>query len=169
MILWEYRGTLQALWVLGIVVISWRRGSLPERATAWILMSVILLSWLYRQFFLAAPPWMRAGGYFETDVVYALIDSAGLIALLPIAMLSNRLYPIFITGFQLFATSMHFAGFVMKKEAPFAYGLLNMLPFYFMIGSQTWGLVAHILREKRWGPYPSWRKSFAPSQMMKRT
>lgn len=158
MILWEFRGTLMTIFVIGLAIISWRRGADPERITASVLAAMAVIAWLYRYLAMAAP----GGGYWDTNLAFALIDTLALAILFAVGMLSNRVYPLLMAGFQLTATGMHFVNEIAQEQAPLAYALLNVLPFYFMIASQMLGLWFHIRREKRLGPYPSWRSFFDP-------
>lgn len=160
--LWEFRGSLQALFVIALTIMAWRRGAAPERATALVLTAMVTTAWLYRYLAMPLQPGRIIGGYSETDLVYVLIDGTAFVALLAIAMLAKRMYPLWMAGFQLTALAMHFVNEIARTQAPFAYALLNILPFYFMIASQMLGLWLHIRREKRWGPYPNWRSIFDP-------
>lgn len=159
MMLWEFRGTLQALFVIALTIVAWRRGAAPERASAAVLAAMVVTAWLYRFFGMPLLPGRVFGGYSETNPVFLMIDGLALLALLAIGLRANRMYPIWMAGFQLTAMSMHFVNEMAVSEAPFAYALLNILPFYFMIGSLVLGLWLHIRRQSRWGPYPSWRSS----------
>lgn len=162
MILWQYRGSILALIVIALTFLSWRRGDEPEKGTALVLLGMVVTTWIYRFLGLPEGQGRNIGGYFGTDLFYTLVDVIGLSALVAIAMLANRVYPRWMAGFQLTATGMHFVNEIATRQAPFAYALLNVLPFYFMIGSQMLGLWLHIRRKKRWGPYPSWRSAFDP-------
>ncbi|WP_279351918.1 hypothetical protein [Erythrobacter litoralis] len=167
MFLWQNRGTIQVLAVIVLTIVSWRRGAAPERATALVLLGMTIITWIYRLLQFSSLPDTFMGGFFETNAVYVAIDSVALTSLIFIAIQANRGYPIWIAGFQITATMMHFVNEIAKAQAPFAYALLNVLPFYFMMGSQAWGLIAHMRRVKRLGSYPSWRKSFDPSREMR--
>lgn len=162
MILWEYRGALQALVVLCLTIISWRRGAGPERKTATVLLAIVVATWLVRFLGFVGPQESQSGGFFGTAIGYMVIDCAALIALILIGMLANRRYPLWMAGFQLTATGMHFVNQFVASYAPLAYALLTILPFYFMIASQMLGLWLHVRREKRVGHYPSWRSLFDP-------
>lgn len=167
MMIWQYRGYILAVCVIALAIMSWRRGAGPERATALVLLTSALTTWLYRFLGLQPTQGRIIGGYFETDIVYVLIDTMTLAALIAIMMAANRKYPVWIAGFQLTATGMHLVNEIVKQKAPFAYALLNMGPFYFMVLTQALGLWLHVRREKRSGPYPSWRNISAPSPMTK--
>ena len=158
MILWEFRGSLLTIFVIGLMITSWRRGADPERITASVLAIMAVMAWLYRHFATAAPN----GGYWDTNLVFVLIDGAALAVLFAVGMLSNRVYPLWMAGFQLTATAMHLVNEIAQQRTPLAYALLNVLPFYFMIASQMLGLWFHIRRLKRLGPYPSWRSFSVP-------
>lgn len=164
MILWEYRGTIQVLVVLGLAIASWRRGAAPERETAAVLLAMVIATWLYRLMDWSSLPSTAMGGFVTTNAVYVVIDGAALAVLVAIAILANRQYPTWMAGFQLTATLMHFVDGVARTQAPFAYALLNVLPFYFMMASQAWGLIAHVRRERRLGQYPNWRNLSGPSR-----
>lgn len=169
MILWEMRGSLQALVVVMLTLISWRRGGGPERATATILMAMVVVAWLYRYLSMPLLPGRVFAGYAQTDPIQVLIDLAALVALGAIAIRANRIYPTWMTGFQITATAMHFINAIAFGQAQLAYALLNVLPFYFMIAAQACGLWNHIKNTKRRGRYPSWRSGSGPLPENRRT
>lgn len=169
MVIWQYRGSILVVWIIVQTILSWRHGAAPERATAVVLLASAVTTWLYRK--LALPQQNRTiGGFEDTDLVYVVTDLITFAFLFAIMLAAaHRRYPVWMAGMQLIAMGMHLVNEIERERAPFAYGLLNMGPFYFMVLAQALGLVFHSLREKRWGPYPSWRKSYDPSRMMKRT
>lgn len=169
MILWEMRGSLQALVVIVLTIVSWRRGAAPERATAAVLMAMVVVALLYRYLSMPLMPGRIFAGYAQTDPAQVLIDGAALVALVVIALRANRIYPIWMAGFQLTATAMHFVNAIAFGPAQLAYALLNVLPFYFMIAAQAFGLWQHIRMMKRRGPYPNWRNGSGPSRETRQT
>jgi hypothetical protein len=160
MFLWQYRGTIQLLVMIALTILAWKRGADPERDTALVLLAIALLGWVYRHLGLPEMQGQIIGGYFNTDLFYVLVDTAAFAILFAIALFANRIYPLWIAGFQLTSAAMHLVNEIVEQQAPFAYALLNILPSYFMMLSMTLGLVLHVRREKRWGPYPSWRNIF---------
>ncbi len=163
MVLLELRGSLQALFVIGLALICWRKGAGPEKAVGSILALMVIIAWLYRKLVLPRLPGGIIGGYWDLDIVFLAVDGMSFAALMTVTFAANRRYPVFMAGFQLTALSTHFAHGLAERTTPLGYALLNILPFYFMIAALIVGLIRHVRRERRTGPYPSWRGSFARS------
>lgn len=162
-ILWEQRDKLQALTVIVLAIVALRRGAGPERATASVLLGMVVSLWVYK--LLATPdnPVVVVRLFASVDTYFLAIDGLALVALIVIALKANRFYPILLAGCQLVSLMTHFASGLLRTGYPLAYALFNLLPFYCMIAIFTGGLLAHLRRFRRLGPYPSWRGSFGLS------
>lgn len=139
-----------AFFVLIAVVGLWR-GAGPERASIATLLSMILLDRVYH---LVVPPgwiWMRI------DLGHFLIDLFGASGLFMIALKSNRIYPICLAGLQFVALVAHFGQAVSPAVTRIGYHSLMVLPSYLQMAVLGLGVLFHIRRVRRLGPYPSWR------------
>lgn len=162
MILWEQRDKLQALAVIALAILAFRRGAAPERWSSAVLAAMTAAVWVYQ----ISKPSILAGavlGYGSVHPYFLTVDALALMALVVIALKANRFYPIVLAGCQLVSVMTHVASGILRSAFPLAYALFNILPFYFMIAVLALGLVAHVRREGRVGRYLSWRGSSAPS------
>jgi hypothetical protein len=163
MILWEHRDKLQALIVMALAIIAYRRGAGPERLSSAVLVLMIAAMWLY-QLLRPAPTERAVLGYGTIHPYFLAVDVTAFAALATIALHANRFYPILLAGCQLVSTMTHLASSLLRTAFPFAYALFNILPFYCMIAVLAAGLLAHLRRVRRVGPYPSWRGRSGPSR-----
>lgn len=168
MVLWQYRGTIQALAVLALCLWAFRRGAAPEKAASATLLLMVIVVWLYRWLLLDRSPGNVIGGFFGVEVGYFATDLIGFASLFAISLRANRIYPLWMAGFQLTAVATHFATGIAAQALPRAYALLNLLPFYFVMAAFVAGMIAHQRRERRIGPYRSWRTGFEPLQAITR-
>ena len=128
----------------------WRGGG-PERAGAAILFAAFLVDEIYH---------MAAGPHqFESfDPVELSIDLVSLAAFAALALRANRLWPILTAALQLMAVIGHIAAFSgagMQR----AYWAMTEPPVLLGVMALLGGLVTHLLRGRRLGPYPDWRPS----------
>ena len=128
----------------------WRGGG-PERAGAAILFAAFLVDEIYHT---AAGPHQ-----FEVfDPVELAIDLFSLVAFAALAVRANRLWPILAAALQLVAVVGHLSamsGAGMQR----AYWAMTEPPVLMGVITLLAGLVAHLLRERRLGSYPDWRRS----------
>ena len=163
MVLWHYRGTIQALIVVAIFIWALRKGAAPEKATASVLAMMTIAVWVYRLLHMNRGEIGVVRGFSGLEPGYLAIDLLGFVALAAVALPANRIYPTWMAGFQLTAVATHFATASAAETLPRSYALLNMAPFYCVMAACVAGLIAHRRRERRIGPYRSWRTGFASS------
>ena len=148
----EIRGWIQQAAFLVLWILCWWKGRAPERLCSTAIVAMIALDYLYH----ALSP-VRI--YHTVDVGHLLLDAGVLAAFGFAAVRANRMYPIWLLAAQIVAISMHFQRLVSPSIDPLAYAILNRAPSYLQLAVLAIGLVAHIRREKRHGPYRSWRES----------
>jgi len=131
-------------------VAIWRGGG-PERAGAAILFAAFLLDEVYH---MAAGP--HQFEVFDPDEL--AIDLFSLAAFAVLAIRANRLWPMLAAALQLMAVVGHLSAssgagmqraYWVMTEAPVLLGVLTLLG----------GVIAHLLRQRRWSAYPDWRLS----------
>ena len=149
---WQYRGFLQYFAIFALAAVCWWRGARPERLCALVMVSLVVVDVLYHAV-------AGRGTYSHVDLPHLAIDGMALAAFFAIMLRANRIYPIWLFAAQLVSTSMHLQRFVSPDTNPTAYAILNIAPSYLQLSILAIGLVAHIRREKRHGPYRSWRES----------
>lgn len=144
---------LQLAALAAVVLSAWVWGGGPERALAgvlaWLASADLALH--------AVAPGARfiATGHFVIDLVAAL----GAIA---IALIANRMYPLWFAAFQLIAVLAHVARDLAPGVATLAYRLLSTGPSYFQIFLLAGGIWRHRRRLREYGPYRSWRNFSSP-------
>jgi hypothetical protein len=126
----------------------WRGGG-PERAGAAILFAVFLMDELYHT---AAGPHQ-----FEIfDPVELAIDLFSLASFTTLALRANRLWPLPVAALQLLAVMGHVAA-LPELGMQRAYWAMTEPPVVLAVLTFVFGLIAHLLRLRRFGPYPDWR------------
>ena len=156
--LWEQRDKVQALAVIVLAIVAWRRGGGPERWSALVLLGMIAVLTIYKTLSTPTQTWI-AHLFGSVGLLFVATDLLAMMLLVAIAVMANRFYPIVLAGCQLVSMMTHFASSLLRKDYPFAYALFNILPFYCMIAVLTVGVWAHLRRARRLGSYPSWRGS----------
>ncbi len=102
--------------------------------------------------------------YASVDIGHLFIDLAAAAIFVGVALRANRVYPLWLSAFQLVSVVSHFAREVNGTFATFAYALMNYGPYYAILAILSGGIWCHARRRRRYGPYPSWRRSSNPSR-----
>jgi len=160
--LWQARVWLQYGACALLFLISLRRGAMPERILTGLFVAMPITDALYH---LA----MRGALYFGTiNVGHFVIDVLAFAIAFAVALYANRIYPLWIAGVQLIALLSHFYRLVLGDFDLLAYQIMQTIPSYLQIAVLGCGVIAHILRRRKTGSYPSWRTSFAPMRARER-
>jgi hypothetical protein len=145
---WSY-GIASAL----VVLLAHWRGSLPERLAAWLLLAG----------FLAALIHMRSTGIDPADIlnpVQFTIDSLTWLLLVGLALRANRVWPLFLCALQTVIVLAHVLALLGLRWdlglTPVHRGMAVFAQVY-QLPVLLAGLLAHVLREWRIGPYRDWR------------
>lgn len=113
--------------LLGVAVTyALRRGGTPERQVAFVLLAIPLLDGLYHA--LGAE-----GEYLQVDFVHAAIDAAALVALVSIALVADRFWPLWAAALQVIAAFSHYARMVDNAAIELNYAIMIRVPFWFQI------------------------------------
>lgn len=137
----------------GAVVYALWRGAAPERAVAGVMLASFCLFWLFRD------PQSDGMSYTYVHALQFAIDFATAIAFITIAIFANRMYTLWIAGFQIVALQAHLARYLTDQIAPLAYAIMIIAPSYLQIVALGLGTWMHVRRERRHGSYRSWRTS----------
>lgn len=125
-------------------------------ALLWLLISSSLYRWFFDlQVSLEA-----------LDVGFFLIDLSVAAIMVAIALRANRMYTLWLAGFQIIATFAHLARAMTDAISPIAYAVMYIAPSYFQIIILAFGIWFHHKRTKRHGSYRSWRRSSRRSPEM---
>lgn len=156
--LWESRVWLQYGACALLFLLSLRSGAMPERILSGLFVAMPISDALYH---LAA----RGAIYLGTlNAGHFFIDAAAFAIAFAVALFANRIYPLWIAGVQLIALLSHFYKLVLGDFNLLAYQIMQTMPSYLQVVVLACGVIAHILRRKTMGSYPSWRTSFAPTR-----
>lgn len=152
------------LWIFNIVsalllaAAAVRWGAAPERLCALAPLFMVFGDRLYHLIV------QRGTIYGAVDLGHLFIDSVAAIMFIAVALQANRVYPLWASAFQLVSLVSHFVREVDTKMGIFAYIMMNYVPSYAILMILTAGLWNHVRRERRYGLYPAWRSSSAPSR-----
>lgn len=149
----DHRVEVLQLVVLANVLAAWRWGAGPERACALVMLLMALAGQVYHS--VVGPTYVL----HRIDWVYFTIDAAAVAVLLTIAVLANRIYPLWIGLLQLIAFGAHFARLAEDQITPLAYAIMFFLPSWFQALAVSLGIWLHRRRYRRYGRYRSWRTS----------
>lgn len=138
--------------VLGILLaLAFRRGGQPERIVA-SLLSLAFAVELARNTLTGAP------AFRTLDLFMMAVDSAVLLGMIGVAVQANRLWPMVVAALQLVILTAHISLLLQLKGIVGAYWGMSVLPIYPQFACLLGGILAHMRRRKRYGPYPDWRK-----------
>lgn len=149
----EYRDEAQRLLAFVVCTSCLVFGGGPERALAlvWLtLFELIQMSYLWAY-----------GSAFGTPglaLAYMVIDALATVMFGWIALQANRIYTLWIAGFQVIALLAHLSHELTPSISQLAYAILVMAPSYFQLALLTGGLLAHVRRRRKFGPYRDWRR-----------
>lgn len=136
--------------VLASGLLAYRPGGPPERAAVAIIVGWILADVVYHLLF-------GPSDFDTVDPVHVVLDGAELVAILWLALKANRMWPLWAAAAQLICVSGHVAAFVEPGGMRRAYWAMTQLPQYIQLTALLLGAAAHARRERRVGPYRSWR------------
>jgi hypothetical protein len=147
-----YRVPVHHVSSLLLAAAIWRWGAGPER---WLISvfiitmvaPVLIANWL--GFSVA-----QTGPYAP---VYAGLDVVAAVLFIAVALNANRIYPLWIAGFQLVAVATHVVRAVIDNVSELAYAVLVIGPSYCQLLLLFGGFVWHCSRSRRSGPYREWR------------
>lgn len=132
-------------------------GAAPERGMSAAILGMLLAANLY-VWFLGRDASLQA-----LEVGFLIIDLSVFVIMIVIALWANRMYTLWLAGFQILAMFAHLARSVTDAISPIAYGIMIIGPSYFQIIILGFGIWFHHRRVKRHGSYRSWRTSLPPS------
>ncbi len=136
-----YLMVLYALW----------RGAGPERAVALTIVGMKIATDMY--FALSG----AKTSLHEADLAMALIDLVVCVILIGVGLKANRMYTLWIAAFQIIALNAHIVREIAPGISPLAYAIMFIAPSHFQLLILAGGIWCHARRERRYGPYRSWR------------
>lgn len=132
---------LLTYFVAGIVVFwAWKFGGGPERHSALAVFGWIAAGFIYHPVTVVSP-------FDQVDTGLLAFDIALSVSLTTIALLANRVWPLFAAGFSIIPLVGHFAVALEDRGVSRAYWAMNQIPFYLILLTLLLGTVAH--RQRR--------------------
>lgn len=138
------------LLVLLTAVPAFRRGGPPEKLAAGVITTWFVIDIAYHVVF-------GPSGFASVDPVHLVLDGAELIAIFWLALSANRMWPLWAAAAQLICYTGHVAAFIEPGGMRRAYWAMTQLPPFIQLLALVLGARAHARRERRVGPYRSWR------------
>lgn len=143
------RVDFQALLAVILCVLAIFRGGNPERLVA----ATIAGMWLIDKLFHALARAANHGALVPTG--HLLIDVLALTAFVGIALHANRVYPLWIAGFQLISLVAHIVKLLNPAIGHIALTILMIVPSYLEILAFAIGTWHHLRRSRRSNPEPT--------------
>ena len=149
--LWQIKDELQLVILGTAIALGLWRGGGPERACSAIYLVMWLGDRLYHLSF------GRLEALDGADLGHIAIDALTACSLVSVALYANRNYTLWLASMQLVALLSHFLRIISPSIDPTAYALLMASPMYLAVLIFAGGTIRHLRRQKRHGPYRSWR------------
>jgi multisubunit Na+/H+ antiporter MnhC subunit len=127
------------------------RGGWPERRAAIAILAAVLLT--------ASVYVVLGRDYLRLDLITMLIDAGLLVALVQIALTSDRFWPIPMASLHMLALAGHLCRAIQPDMEPIIYKILIAAPIYPMLILLAWGTNRHS-RRMRGRPPKSFRNFF---------
>jgi hypothetical protein len=150
--------TFNIVTMLLLVAASLRWGAGPERICAAVIAAMDVGDRIYHLVV------GRGTIYASVDVGHLVSDLLAAAIFITVALRANRVYPLWLSAFQLVSVVSHFARQMDSKVGILAYAVMNYAPYNLILLTLAGGIWAHARRETRYGPYRSWRTSSNPSR-----
>ena len=149
--IWLHKSLIQWLLLSVFVLLAVWRGGGPERQFALVFIGMFCFDRLYHLLFGRGQFLLRA------DLGHILIDTIALAAFVLIALRANRFYPLWLASFQLMTIVSHIVRAVSPAVEHGAYAILVYAPSYLEVLVFGLGVMLHIRRRAKYGPYRSWQ------------
>jgi hypothetical protein len=153
-----YKADAQFVAMLAVLAAAFVWGAGPERASA-SAFAYMLLVYIPLHYILGL-----VRHYSTIDIGALFIDITTAALFVAIALRANRMYPLWLAALQLISLASHLIRGIDRLMLPLAYSVMNIAPSYLELIIIAGGIVCHARREKRYGPYRSWRNSSSHSR-----
>ncbi|MEM6475158.1 MAG: hypothetical protein AAF687_03230 [Pseudomonadota bacterium] len=149
---WDYRGVIQDILIVALIVVAIVSGGAPERAAIAIWCVCFELPTLVYRDIIGLD--FRLTG---VDTFLAAKDIAAGMLWVALALYANRNYPLWIAGVQLLAIGAHMAQGLIDSISPVGFMVLVVAPGWLQLCAMGIGFTRHILRKRKYGQYRDWR------------
>lgn len=139
--------------IFALFLAAFRLGAAPEKIIASLFLGSATLSRIY---FWAVE---QQPNLDSIDYGYLALDIVLTVVMVTVALRANRMYTLWMAGFQIIAVMAHFARGLSDSISAIAYVIMVVGPSYFQIIILGFGIWLHARRVRRHGNYRSWRSS----------
>src|SRR3546814_9683392 len=123
--IWIWSFNFLSVAILGVAALRWGAG--PERICAAALLAMNVADRIYHALV------GRGTIYGSVDIGHLIIDMLVAAVFIGVALKANRVYPLWLSAFQLVSVVSHFAREESRKIAELAYFLMNYVPYYALL------------------------------------
>lgn len=148
----EYRTDSQHIASVILALAIWRWGAGPER---WLI--ALFMATMVAPYYMFALLDLGTSTFGPFAWIYITIDLFAGFAFVAVALQANRNYPGWIAGFQLVAIGANAVKGMVDAVSPLAYMVMAIGPSYCQLLLILAGFVRHFVRQRRFGPYRTWR------------
>lgn len=141
---------IQLLLFVAALIVAAQLGGPPERMATAIVAIWAGSDLTYHLLF-------GPSGFDRVDPVHLVLDGGELMAITWLALSANRFWPLWAAAAQLICVSGHLAIALQPDGLRRAYWAMTQLPPFVQLFALVLGAAAHARRERRCGPYRSWR------------
>jgi hypothetical protein len=149
--IWQSAPGIQFALLLAAFLLALWRGAGPEQAAAMVMLALLGVDRLFHLVL-----W-QVQGQAATAFGHFSIDLAALAAFTLLALRANRLYPMGLAALQLIAVTAHLVRAISPAIPGRANAIMMVAPSYLELLVLIGGILLHMRRESRTGPYRSWR------------
>lgn len=139
-----------SLYLLAVSLIAWKRGGRPEQVVAGIMVTNIVLDYVYHLIF-------GPSSFKQIDPVHLAMDTACFLLFLGVALRANRAWTMWVCAAQNIVMLGHLGKLFEVNAVLRGYWAMTQAPFYLQITFLALGTLAHLMRVRAIGPYNSWR------------
>ena len=155
----DYRIIVQNVLAFVLIAVAFVWGGGPERAVAATWLIVFEIAGRIRRALLDGGAQLS-----DVDIYIASADVVAGICWIGIALYANRNYTMWIAAMQVLAISAHVARGLAEAISPIGYVIMVVAPGWFQLFFLAGGLILHIRRKRRLGPYRDWRIIRSPAE-----
>jgi hypothetical protein len=119
-----------------VIAWAWKFGGGPERQSALAILGWVVAGFLYH-------PVTYVSDFAKVDTGLLALDTLLALSLTAIALIANRLWPLFSAGFSIIPLLAHFSVAVEHRGVARAYWAMNQIPFYLILLAVLIGTAAH--------------------------
>ena len=155
--IWLNRATIQLGLVLLAFAASLLRGGRPELLISSMMLAVQVLDRVYHSIFSGGSKYLQYADGLKVDYGHLVLDLAALLAFVLIAVRANRIYPLWIGGWQIVVVVAHFTRAIMPSLHPVAYTTMEQAPYFFQICVLLAALLLQAIRARSGNSIHCWR------------